>query len=325
MARNVALLGLGIENLALARYLLRRGERVTVCDRRSPGELGERLAELRDSGVDFQLGPDYLRDLGRFAVLYRSPGLPLFDPALEEARAAGVEIASAIRLFLKICPVPLIGVTGSKGKGTTASLIFHALQQDRQEKGGRVWLGGNIGVAPFSFLDEIGPEDLVVLELSSFQLEDVERSPAVAVVTNIAPEHLAASDPHNPNYHRSMDDYIAAKANILAHQGPHDTAVLNAENEACAALAGRSRGRVLWFGWREAREGCYIADRGQGRWIHLRLNGADIPLCPTGAVQLRGEHNLQNVCAAAAAAAAAGAAPDAIHDAITAFRGLEHR
>ena len=152
LARKAALLGLGIENLALARYLLARGDTVTICDRRSAAELGERLDDLGRTGAEFQLGPDCLNGLERYAVLYRSPGWPLFDPAVMAAKAAGCEITSAIRLFLAVCPVPVIGVTGSKGKGTTASLIFHILQQDLAEKGGRVWLGGNIGVAPFSFL-----------------------------------------------------------------------------------------------------------------------------------------------------------------------------
>lgn len=325
LSREVALLGLGIENLALARYLLARGDRLTVCDRRTAPELGDRFGELRQAGVAFQLGPDYLARLERFDVLYRSPGLPLFEPALVSARDAGVSITSAIRLFLEICPVPVIGVTGSKGKGTTSSLIFQILQQDRQEKGGRVWLGGNIGVAPFAFLDEIGPDDLVVLELSSFQLEDADRSPSVAVVTNIFPEHLAASDPNNPNYHRSYGDYIEAKANVFLHQGPDGTVVLNADNEICAAQAGRARGRLLQFSLREETEGCFTADRGRGRWLHLRRGGVETPICPTSAVQIRGEHNLANICAAAAAASAVGAAVDAIHDAVTAFQGLEHR
>jgi len=325
LAKKIALLGLGIENLALARYLLTTGASVTIRDRRPESELSTRLGELRQSGVDLQLGPDYLAHLERYDELYRSPGLPLFEPALIAARQAGVRIISAIGLFLALCPVPIVGVTGSKGKGTTASLAFQILQQDREEKGGRVWLGGNIGVAPFSFLDQIGPRDLVVLELSSFQLEDVERSPAVAVVTNITPEHLAPSDPNNPNYHRSLADYVAAKANILAHQGADGLAVLNADNETCRALAGHAPGRVCWFSLRAEVEGCFVANRGQGRRIYLRRDGRETALCPTSAVQLRGEHNLQNICAAAAAAIGAGAEPDAIHDAVTAFQGLEHR
>ncbi|MGQ9780264.1 MAG: Mur ligase family protein, partial [Bacillota bacterium] len=310
MAPQAALLGLGIENLALARYLLARGYEIAICDRRSEADLGERLQELRRAGVILRLGPDYLRGLEEFPVLYRSPGLPLFHPALEAARAAGCRITSAIRLFFALCPVPIIGVTGTKGKGTTASLIFQILQQDRAEKGGRVWLGGNIGVAPFSFLEEIGPQDLVVLELSSFQLEDLDRSPAIGVVTNITPEHLAPSDPNNPNYHRSFADYVAAKANILVHQGPEGVAVLNADDPHSQLLAERAPGKKIWFGRQKGEDGCYVADHGQGRWIYLWRNGSETPLCPVSAVRLRGEHNLQNICAAAAAATAAGAGPD---------------
>ena len=325
LARKAALLGLGIENLALARFLLARGDAVTIYDRRSASELGDRLDDLGRTGSEFQLGPDCLAHLGDFAVLYRSPGWPLFDPAVMAAKAAGCEISSAIRLFLAVCPVPVIGVTGSKGKGTTASLIFQILQQDLAEKGGRVWLGGNIGVAPFSFLAEIGSRDLVVLELSSFQLEDADHSPAVAVITNITPEHLAPSDPNNPNYHRSFADYVAAKANILTHQGPDGLVVLNADSETSRTMAERTPGRVRWFSLREDVEGCFVTNRGSGRQIYLRHDGGEIALCPTSAVQLRGEHNLQNICAAAAAASGAGAEPDAIHDAVTAFQGLEHR
>ncbi len=324
---EIALLGLGIENLALARYLTARGDRVTICDRRTASELGERFDELTRIGAEFQLGPDYLSRLDRFAVVYRSPGLPLFDPALMGARAAGVEISSAIRLFMKLCPVPIIGVTGSKGKGTTSSLIFHILQQDRQEKPGRIWLGGNIGVAPFSFLEEIGPHDLVVLELSSFQLEDADVSPATAVITNITPEHLAPSDPNNPNCHHSLAEYVSAKANILRFQGSEDTAVLNADNEITCGLASQARGRLLWFSLRRAVDGCYVANygRGDGRQIYLRMDGRETAICPTGAVQVRGEHNLQNICAAVAAAISLGADPEAVREAVTAFQGLEHR
>lgn len=326
MAQKAALLGLGIENLALADYLLSKGAEITVCDRRTEQELGARLDELARKGAGLQLGPSCLSGLERFDVLYRSPGWPLFDPALRAAEAAGSRVTSAIRLFMEICPVPIIGVTGSKGKGTTASLIRQIMQREKQEKGGRVWLGGNIGVAPFSFYGEIGPNDLVVLEMSSFQLEDADRSPAVAVVTNITPEHLRPSDPNNPNYHRSFADYVRAKANILRHQGPGGIAVLNGENETCRSLAACAGGTVHWFGGAGAGEhGCFLEQRDGARAIVLRLPKAEATICAAGDVRVRGEHNLQNICAAAAAAAAVGASPDAIRDAVTSFEGLEHR
>lgn len=326
MAKKAALLGLGIENLALAKHLLDTGTEITICDRRTADELGERLAAFRRAGVELQLGPGYLDSLHRFDTVFRSPGLPLFEPALEAARAAGVEITSAIRLFFDLCPVPIVGVTGSKGKGTTASLIFHILQHENQERAGRVWLGGNIGVAPFNFLEQIGPDDLVVLELSSFQLEDAHKSPKIAVITNIFPEHLKSSDPNNPNYHRSMADYVAAKANILRHAPPGAaTAVLNADNDACRALAAEARGETLWFSLGEVPEGAFVADRGRGRRVYLRRHGVETDVCGADEVQIRGEHNLQNVCAALAAASAAGAGAEAMREAVTAFKGLEHR
>ena len=325
MSQNVALLGLGIENLAMIRYLTARGDAVTVCDRRSESELGDRLHELSHRGVKLQSGPGYLADLNRFDTVYRSPGLPLFEPALIAAREEGCRISSAINLFLQICPVPIIGVTGSKGKGTTASLIFHILQQDRQEKPGRIWLGGNIGVAPFSFLGQICADDLVVLELSSFQLEDLARSPLVGVVTNLTPEHLAAGDPNNPNWHHSFEAYVEAKTNIFRHQDRQGVTVLNADQDATRNLAPMAPGRLLWFSISSEVEGCFTADRGQGRQIYIRADGAEHAICTTDAVQLCGEHNLQNICAAAAAAASMGAEPDAVRDAVTAFKGLEHR
>src|SRR3989338_3298196 len=180
--KKVGILGLGIENLALIKYLLKHKIRcqITVCDARL--EIKNKLPVL------WQLGKKFKQDLDKFDILFRSPGWPIDCPGICEALKAGVELYSPMKLFFALNPAKnIIGVTGTKGKGTTASLIYEILKQ----AGKRVWLGGNIGVAPFAFIDEIKKNDWIVLELSSFQLEDTTASPRVAVVTNFYSEHLA--------------------------------------------------------------------------------------------------------------------------------------
>ena len=165
LKKGVAVLGLGIENLALAEYLIGQGEKVTVCDNRSAEELGERYQRLAARGVDFRLGDHSLEQLDVFGTLYRSPGFPLFHPALIQARANGVRVSSAMRLFLQRCPCPVIGATGTKGKGLLR-LIQHVGAEPARKRGPGLLAG--IGVAPFSFFARLQPDDLVVLELSVF-------------------------------------------------------------------------------------------------------------------------------------------------------------
>lgn len=326
LKKKVAVLGLGIENLALAHYLIGRGEDVTVCDRRTATQLGERFHTLATAGVDFRLGPDYLDRLEDFMVLYRSPGLPLFQPELEEAKQHGVEITSAIRLFIRLCPCPIIGVTGTKGKGTTATLIYQMLARSQHQKRAQAYLGGNIGVAPFSFLPLLSPADLVVLELSSFQLEDLEESVEIAVVTNITEDHLTPVDPNNPNYHRSRADYIQAKTNLFRHQDGSGVTIFNNDDETCRTISRLAPGELLCYGSNRQLRGAWYERTTTGEYkIFWNVERGTEELIKSAQIKLRGEHNLLNIAAAALAAHSGGADRESITKAIGEYNGLEHR
>jgi len=320
-----AVLGLGIENLALVKYLLARGEKVTVCDSRDPEALGERYHELKDRGIRFRLGADYLDHLSDFTEVFRSPGLPLFDPRLEQAKAAGVKITSAMRLFLELCPCRTIGVTGTKGKGTTSSLIHRILHISQKKKGARAFLGGNIGIAPFEFLEDLQKNDLVVLELSSFQLEDFDRSVDIAVITNITEDHLAPADPVNPNYHKSRSEYIQAKVNLFRHQDENGVTILNRADPTSREVEALVRGRLLTYGDRPQPKGAWFEKDGGIYRILWNPDGPKEQLINSESIQVRGEHNLLNIAAAALASRTAGADVASIREGISGYQGLEHR
>src|SRR3989338_5040641 len=196
--KKIGILGLGIENLALVKYLLKHKVKceITVCDARV--EIKNKLPVL------WQLGKSFNQDLEKFDILFRSPGWPINCPGVQAALKAGVELSSPMKLFFALRPSKnIICVTCTKGKGTTASLIYEILKK----AGKRAWLGGNIGLAPVAFIDKIKTNDWLALELSSFQLEDMTVSPQIAVITNLYSEHLKPADPHNPNYHKSLKHY----------------------------------------------------------------------------------------------------------------------
>ena len=332
MNQEIAVLGLGIENLALTKYLVQRGISITVCDSRDPIDLGERYDLLKRLGVKFQLGAGYLDHLQNFNPVYRSPGLPLFTPELSRAAENGIKVSSAMRLFVELCPCPIIGVTGTKGKGTTSTLIYRILERSQLKKGARAFLGGNIGIAPFEFFAELAPGDLVVLELSSFQLEDFERSVPIAVITNITEDHLAPADPLNPNYHKSRIDYVKAKINLFKYQNPGDVTILNDDDLTCRELTPLVTGKLLRYGsWPhgsqpQSLEAWFTKKKNNGYtiWWNPEISQAE-PLVESEAIQLRGEHNLLNISAAVLACHAAGADIDSIREGIAGYTGLAHR
>jgi UDP-N-acetylmuramoylalanine--D-glutamate ligase len=327
LSEEVAVLGLGIENLALTKYLVGNGIPVTVCDSREPAALGGRYEMLNQLGVKFRLGPGYLDKMHGFNCVYRSPGLPLFEPQLIKAAHQNVKVSSAMRLFIDLCPGPIIGVTGTKGKGTTATLIHRILEFSQLKKKARAYLGGNIGIAPFQFLPDLTPEDLVVLELSSFQLEDFDRSVQIAVITNITEDHLAPADPLNPNYHRSRADYVKAKTNIFRYQNPDDATILNEDDRTCRELAPVAPGKLLRYGGSVQPAGAWFVKRTNGGytiWWNPDSKQPE-PLIESETIQLRGEHNLLNICAAALACHVAGADTRSIREGIAGYTGLEHR
>lgn len=301
-------IGLGREGLDLTRFLARHGATVTVTDQKSADRLAEPLDALRADGlldqrVELCLGGHDAVDLGRVDVVYASPGVPPEHTLLALARQLGIRQSSLIELFFALCPATVLGITGSAGKSTTTSLVGEMFV----EAGRDVFVGGNIGRPLLGKLEEMTEQSWVVLELSSFQLEPLQVSPHIAVVTNVTPNHL--------DRHPSMEAYWAAKGQILAHQSPSDYAVLNADD----AWSQRYRpvGQVLRFSLTGVVEGAYLADE------QVMLLGE--PLTHTQDIPLRGRHNVANVLAASAAAHAAGIDRQAMVGAIRRFRGVAHR
>jgi UDP-N-acetylmuramoylalanine--D-glutamate ligase len=301
--RRALVIGLAREGLDLTRFLAAHGASVVVTDRKSPIELAEAMDQLRDARVAYRLGGHSIQDLDGVDVVYASPGVPPEHELLQAARAKHIQLSSLVELFFALCPAPILGITGSAGKSTTTSLvgdIFAAAGRD-------VFVGGNIGRPLLGKLEEMSPSSWVVMELSSFQLEPLQVSPHIAVITNVTPNHL--------DRHPSMEAYWAAKGQILAHQGPSDCAVLNADD--AWTLRYRPKARLLRFSMQGVVEGAYLAGQ------QLMLLGE--PLLDVSEVPLRGRHNLANVLAAATAAHAAGIDRHFIRPAVRAFKGVPHR
>ncbi|HEX6511831.1 MAG TPA: UDP-N-acetylmuramoyl-L-alanine--D-glutamate ligase [Chloroflexota bacterium] len=299
---KATVLGLGREGMALARYLANQGDEVTVTDVKAEEALRTEIEQLRDVPLKFALGGHPSEVLDAADVIYLSAGIKPHEPPF----AGRPNLSSLTMLFFERCPAPILGVTGSAGKTTTTTLLGQMLEQGPK----RVWVGGNIGRPLINELDEIKPDDLVLLELSSFQLNGLKRSPRLAVVTNITPNHL---DWHND----SMQDYVNAKANIVSHQSPRDAAVLNAADKECSALAFRTSARVLRFNGKDA----YLKDDR----LLLRGHDSEYEICRAGELQIPGRHNVDNVLAAGLAALVSGIAPQAIRDVAIHFTGVEHR
>jgi len=301
--RRALVIGLAREGVDLTRFLTAHGASVVVSDQKSAAQLGEAIAQVGDGDVTLKLGGHQLSDLDGVDVVYASPGVPPEHALLQAARSKNIQLSSLVELFFALCPAPVLGITGSAGKSTTTSLvgdIFAAAGRD-------VFVGGNIGRPLLGKLEEMSSSSWVVIELSSFQLEPLQVSPHIAMVTNVTPNHL--------DRHPTMEAYWAAKGQILAHQSPSDWAVLNADDAWTARY--RPRGRLLRFSLAGVVEGAYLADE------QLMLLGE--PLLATTEVPLRGRHNLANVLAAAAAAHAAGIDREPMKTAIRAFKGVPHR
>lgn len=309
--QRIAVLGVAREGVATAKWLIARGTIPAVCDRLPQAEVRAAHDELSKLGVsDWRLGDTYLDSLGDFDVVFRTPLLPAADPKLEAARAAGVTVTSQTKLFLELCPAPVIGVTGTKGKGTTAGMIRAMLET----AGRRSFLGSNIGKPPLEFLDDLTAEDVVVLELSSFQLEDLEQSPHVAVVTNLTADHL--------DRHTSIEEYRAAKRSIVAFQGADDLAVLNQDDPGSKELSEFAGGPIAWFSVkRPVSDGAYV-EKDELRLVFGEDQGA---ICRADELLVPGPHNRANALAASVAAAAVGVKRDAMRTAIQRYRGLPHR
>ncbi len=309
-------MGLGLfgGGVGVARFLCARGAHVTVTDLRGETDLRESIAALAGLPIAYHLGGHPDEDLTKADLVVVNPGVPRESPHLAKAVAAGVPLESEMNLFWKLCRAPVVGITGSNGKTTTTALIGEMLKASRSG----VWVGGNIGVSLLDQIDRIGAEDLVVLELSSFQLENLaflERSPHVAVVTNLSVNHL--------DRHGTMEAYAEAKRNILRFQGAGDTAVLNAEDAVVSAWSAGCRGEAMAFSRkREVASGAFVNGAGE---VVVRRGGVDTAIGPASRMRLPGWFNLENLLAAACAAFSCGARAEAIRRVMEEFRGVEHR
>lgn len=292
---NIAIVGYAAEGIVSYEYFVARGHTVTICD--------QDTAKAVPEGALVQLGNDYLQGLERFDLIVRSAGIP---PRVILQQNPGVEakITTAINEFLAHCPTRnIIGVTGTKGKGTTSTLITKMLEA----AGHKVHLGGNIGVSPLTFMDQVQPDDWVVLELSSFQLSDLKHSPHIAVCLMVVPEHL--------NWHDDMADYTQAKANLFRWQNRDNIAIYFADSDTSKAIAGHGEGRKVPF---FAAPGAFVNQDG-----HITID--DTMICNTSELKLLGQHNWQNACAAVTAAWQATHDTDAIRSVLTTFSGLPNR
>ena len=303
--RRIALLGLGVENRALAHFLHARQIPFAVCDVRDPATPVEGVQQWR-------IGEGYLDDLTDFDLLFRTPGLPTLDPRLCAAQCCGVEVSSQTRLFLQLCPAPVLGITGTKGKGTTTALLYALLETDPSA---RVFSGGNIGRPPLEFIDELQATDRVVLELSSFQLQDLDQSPHIAVVLSVTEDHL--------DYHADRDEYVAAKKPVCRYQTPDDILIVNRDCPTARTFADESPAAYWAFSTTTPSvPGAWIAD---GQLWACCPRAQPIAICPVPDIPLRGQHNWSNVVAAVAGALAFGAPATHFAEAIRAFTGLPHR
>jgi UDP-N-acetylmuramoylalanine--D-glutamate ligase len=301
--QKAMVIGLAREGVDLTRFLVAHGASVVVTDRKPETELAQAIRQVPQGGVTYRLGRHRVDDLSGIEVVYASPGVPPEHMLLQEARQRGIRSSSLVELFFELCPAPIVGITGSSGKSTTTALIGEMFEA----AGRHVFVGGNIGRPLLGKLEEMRPSSWVVMELSSFQLEPLQVSPHVALITNVTPNHL--------DRHPSMEAYWAAKGQILAHQQPDDVAVLNADDlwsQRYHPLA-----RIIRFSMEGTVEGAYLAGN------KLMLLGE--PLLGVDEVPLRGRHNVANVLAAMATAHAAGIDRESMIAAIRRFQGVSHR
>ncbi len=315
--RTVAILGVSVEGLDAVRFFVREGAQVTCCDQRSAENLGDTYKALKDTPVSIRLGNGYLDGLSQFDYVVRTPGMSPRLPALVALRANGREITSATKLFFELCRAPIIGITGTKGKGTTSTLISSILKAD----GKRVWLGGNVGIPLLSRLGDITARDFVVFELSSFQLEDLTRSPHVAVVLKITQEHLANFDALATNFHPTIEIYREAKKQIVRYQTKSDFLVCNRDDPVSASFANITPAHAYFFSRKKADADAYIEDH----TVYVRWNGKTERICRALDVKLRGDHNLENIAAASLASRIVHANISSIRSAVRQFDGLPHR
>lgn len=300
--KKIAVIGIGISNRPLIKYLKKAGAEITAYDKRTREELGEIYGEMEKIGINMVLGENYLNSLDG-EIIFKTPGLRFDNPALEKARKNGALVTSEMEIFFEICPSKIIAVTGSDGKTTTTTLIYEILKKS----GYTVWLGGNIGTPLLCDAENMKPSDIVVLELSSFQLHTMKKSPDIAVITNITPNHL--------DMHKDYAEYIDAKKNIMRYQNENGKLVVNASNDVTAKIGKEAKGRLVDF---SSKTEAYISLK-NGEIVR---NGK--PVLKISDIKIPGMHNVENYMAAIGAVEGI-ATDEAVLAVAKYFGGVSHR
>ena len=278
--KKIAFIGTGVSHTELIKKFREKQIAITVCDKRSADKFQQVYDELKALGVKFILGENYLDSLTDVDIVFRTPGMYFNNPALIKARQAGVVITSEMEVFFDLCPCPIYAVTGSDGKSTSTTLIAEILSAS----GKTVHKGGNIGKALLPIIEEIQEQDIAVVELSSFQLISMRKSPDVALITNITPNHL--------DVHGTMQEYTESKINLIAHQNAFSRTVLNLDNQGTRDLANLVRGKLNWFTRKEIPErGAFLREDGMLCYIE---NKQITPVVHKNDIRIPGMHNVEN-------------------------------
>ncbi|MDD3223305.1 MAG: UDP-N-acetylmuramoyl-L-alanine--D-glutamate ligase [Clostridium sp.] len=303
--KKTAVVGIGISNRPLIKYLLKLGANISAFDKKERSEIGSTGDELEKLGVKLIVGENYLDKLNGFDVIFKTPSMRIDSPAFVKAREEGTYITSEMEEFVKYCPAKIIGVTGSDGKTTTTTIIYNILK----EEGYKTWVGGNIGTPLFSNIEQIGKDDRVVLELSSFQLMTMNVSPEIAIITNLSPNHL--------NVHKDMNEYIDAKKNIFKYQCKNDITILNEDNDITNSMVNEPCGKVMTFSSdHKVNNGAYY------EYGKLYVSGKFV--CNKDDIVIKGMHNVQNYLAAFCATVN-DASLESMKKVAVNFNGVEHR
>lgn len=305
--KKIAFCGIGGSNLPLIEMFHQKGAIVTACDRRTQEKLGTTAEKLLRDGISLKLGEDYLQNLD-VDIIFRTPGMKFHLPELDLARKQGIAVTSEMEVFFDLCPCKIYAVTGSDGKTTTTTIISEFLKA----AGKKVHLGGNIGRPLLPEIEQIQPEDVAVVELSSFQLISMRKSPQVAVVTNLSPNHL--------DIHKDMQEYIDAKKNIFLHQNAFSRTVLNADNEITANFAQETRGQTFLFSRKSpCMSGAWLREDGM-----IVIGDKQEEVLHVTEIKIPGVHNVENYLAAISAVW--GEVPvSVIRDVARTFNGVAHR
>jgi UDP-N-acetylmuramoylalanine--D-glutamate ligase len=307
--KKVAVLGIGISHTPLIKFLHKMGVDITAFDKSNKDKLNPVLEEFKGLKLEYSFGEDYLKRLRGFDVVFRTPGMRYDLPEILKAKADGAEVTSEMELFFELCPAPILAVTGSDGKTTTTTLIYNILR----EQGYNCWLGGNIGTPLLDKVEDIKETDKVILELSSFQLHTMTRSPQVAVITNISPNHL--------DIHKSMDEYVSAKKNIYINQKAGNKLVINYDNEITRNFIDEAKGEVVYFSRNNLLDkGAFIKEG----WLFYRDGNRENMIVKAEDIFIPGIHNVENYLAAISAVIDYVDVKK-IYKVATTFKGVEHR